>query len=1025
MSNLLAGMLGRTRTLVMLLVLLLVAGFGAYQSIPKESNPDVEIAHIWVSLTHHGISPEDAERLLIRPIENELKAIAGVKEMSSTSREGGGSVSLEFNAGFDSDKALADVRDKVSIAKARLPSEAEEPVVNEVTMADEQSVLNVTLSGNVSPRGLIMLARELRDRLEGLPEVLEVDIAGDREEMVEIIVDPLLMESYSLNQNEIYNLVSNNNRLVAAGTLDNGNGRFAIKVPSVFETVNDLLTLPIKVVDGKTISFGDVSEIRRSFKDPNSFARLNAESAVVLEIKKRAGENIISTVEKSKALIEAAKTKFPESVSVTYTGDQSEEVNDMLSDLQNNVISAVILVFVVVIAALGIRSALLVGIAIPGAFLMGILSLSMADFTVNVVVLFGLIMAVGMLVDGAIVVVEYADRKMNEGVSKLEAYTQASQKMSWPIIASTATTLAAFAPLMFWPGMMGQFMRYLPITLIFVLTGSLLMALVFVPALGKIFGKPRKLSDSEKHQVEVSEAGNLEEMKGFTGKYIKVLSKAIESPIKVLVLMAAISATVFIGYGKSGLGVEFFPNIEPDSARLIVRSHGDLSIWEKDAVMKKVEDKILFTEGVETIYTRTGGSDRVGIIRLNFLDWDERDKASEILKRIEAETSTLAGVEVEARQNRNGPNSGKDIRLEISSKLPELLNETVLKIRQAMDNDDRLTAIEDNATRDGIEWQLKIDRGEASKYGANATLVGSTVSMVTNGIKIGEYRPDDVDDELDIRVRYPDEYRNLNQLDQLRVNTQNGLVPVGQFIERTASKKVDSIKRIDGKRVVRIQADLVEGQQLVAVLPDLKQKLVELDVDPRVEISFKGQNQDQQESGEFLKNAFMVALFVMAIILVTQFNSFYQAGLILSAVVFSTVGVFLAMMITGRPFGIVMGGIGVISLAGIVVNNNIVLIDTFNTLKARGLSAKEAILRTGAQRLRPVTLTTATTMLGLLPMVLEMNIDFFGRTVSFGAPSTQWWSGLATAVAGGLLFATLLTLILTPCLLMWRERRQK
>lgn len=1025
MTSILKGVLGHTRTLMMVFTLLLVAGGFAYSSIPKESNPDVEIAVIWVSLTHHGISPEDAERMLVRPMEKELKSISGIKEMTATAHEGGGYVQLEFNPGFDSAKALADVRDKVSIAKARLPSESEEPVVNEVTMADEESVLNVTLSGNVSERGLVTIARNLRDEIETLPEVLEVEVAGDREDMVEIIIDPLIMETYNLNQNEIYNIVSSNNKLVAAGTLDTGKGRFAIKVPSVFEEIDDILNLPIKIVGNKVIRFIDVAEIRRSYKDPTSFARLDGEPAVVLEVKKRAGENIIYTVEKTLRLVNKSRSQWPATVKVSFTGDRSEDVKTMLSDLQNNVLSAVLLVFLVVILALGLRSAFLVGVSIPGAFLTGILALYTLGFTVNVVVLFGLIMAVGMLVDGAIVVVEYADRKMSEGNTKSDAYKMASQKMAWPIIASTATTLAAFAPLMFWPGMMGQFMRYLPITLIFVLSASLLMALVFVPSLGTLIGKPRRLSDFESEQVEKAERGDVVSLNGFSGHYVRLLNKVIDHPFKVLCFTVFLSISVFVAYGKSGLGVEFFPDIEPESASIVVRSHGDLSIWEKDAVMKSVEAKILGVDGVETIYSRTGGEDRVGRIRLNFLEWDEREKASVILDKVEERLANIAGVEIEIRKSQSGPAGGKDIKIEVASKLPELLDATIYQIRQEMESDGRFTAIEDNAKRDGIEWRLTIDRAEATKFGADAGLVGNTVSMITTGIKIGEYRPDDVDDELDIRVRYPEEYRNLNQLDALRVNTGSALVPIEQFVKRQAFRKVESIHRVDGRRVVEIQADLTEGVQLAQILEEMSAFIEQKVHDPRVSVTFKGQNEDRKESGEFLEKAFLVALFIMAIILVTQFNSFYQSGLILSAVVFSTVGVFLAMMIAGRPFGIVMGGIGVISLAGIVVNNNIVLIDTYNNLRKRGMAVRDAILRTGAQRLRPVVLTTITTMLGLMPMVFEMNIDFLRLDVTFHAPSTQWWSGLATAVAGGLVFATVLTLVLTPTLLMWREKRKE
>ncbi|MCO4799018.1 MAG: efflux RND transporter permease subunit [Colwelliaceae bacterium] len=1024
MLTIIEAALTRTRSVLMVFVLLLISGAITYANIAKEANPDITIPNIYVSMVHDGISPEDAERMLVRPMEKELKSIAGIKEMTSTASEGHASINIEFLAGLDPKDALADVRDKVTLAKAKLPSESEEPEVHEVTMANQVPAVTVILSGPVTERGLLTLARNLKDKIEGMQEVLEVDIGGDREDMVEIIVDPLLMESYGLDQNDIYNLVERNNRLVPAGTMDTGKGRFAIKVPSVFETVQDLLELPIKVDGDKVITFQDVSTVRRSYKDPSTFARLNGERSVSLEVKKRSGENIINTVNNVKTLIEAEREKWPNQVIVDYIGDQSLDVKDTLSDLQNNVLSAVLLVVIVIIAALGTRTAVLVGIAIPGAFLTGILVLAIAGLTVNIVVLFGLIMAVGMLVDGAIVVTEFADREMNEGKPRHIAYGVAAKRMAWPIIASTATTLAAFAPLMFWPGMMGEFMKYLPITLIAVLTASLAMALVFVPTIGSVIGKTRVLSDKDKKQVEHTEDGSLDKLTGFTGKYISLLKTAIHHPWKIVLGTFGTAIFVMWLYSASGLGAVFFPEIEPNSATIIVRSHGDLSVREKDQIMRDIENRILNMEEIETLYTLTGGNDIIGSFQVNFINWQFRRPSDETIKAIHQRTSDLAGVELEVRKNEDGPQSGKDLRLELNSRFPDKLNDSVKIIRNALVANGKFTDIEDSGAKPGIEWQLKIDRSKAATYGADAALVGSTVQMVTNGLKLGEYRPDDVDDELDIRVRFPEDKRNIGRLDTLRIKTAEGLVPVSSFVTRKAAPKVDTIHRTDGKRVVTIQANLISGAQLLTELPTLKAQFPLLGIDPSVDITIKGQNEDQQESEEFLVNAFGIALFVMAIILVTQFNSFYQAFLILSAVVFSTVGVFLALFLVQKPFGIVMGGIGVISLAGIVVNNNIVLIDTYNVLRKSGLSPVDAILQTGAQRLRPVMLTTITTILGLLPMVLQVNLDFFNRTAVFGAPSTQWWTQLATAIAGGLAFATVLTLVLTPCLIVLRDRNR-
>jgi multidrug efflux pump len=1011
----------------MVFVLLLISGVVTYSNIPKEANPDVPIPVIYVSIVHDGISPEDAERMLVKPMERELRSIDGVKEMRATAGEGFASITLEFIAGLDSDAALADVRDKVTVARAKLPSETEEPTIHEVTMAGQQAAVTVVLSGPVSERALVTVARELKNRLEGISEVLEVEIGGDREDIVEIVVDPLLMESYGLDQTDILNLLSRNNRLVPAGTMDNGKGSFAVKVPSVFESVKDVMEQPVKVQGDSVITFQDVAQVRRSYKDPTSFARLNGESSVSLEVKKRPGENMLETVANVKALVIAAQesTIWPASINVSYTGDQTIEVNMMLNDLQNNVSSAVILVAIVILAILGLRTALLVGVSIPGSFLTGILIISLFGYTLNTVVLFSLIMAVGMLVDGAIVVTEYADRCMSEGMDKKVAYSKAAQRMAWPIIASTATTLAAFAPLMFWPGMMGEFMKYLPFTLIAVLSASLLMALIFVPVLGGVFGKPRHISEFDKQQMHEAENGDIRNLQGFTGKYIRVLATAIQHPWKILLAAIVVAFVSFTAYGLSGLGTEFFPNVDVRGINVTVRSAGDMSIYEKDQVVRKVENRLLDMQAIETLYVRTGGQDQIGYMRLNLVDWHLRPHSDEVLKEVQALLKGMAGMDIEISPDQGGPQSGKDLQIQLSSRFPELLDEAAHKIRTALDNNDKFTSISDTASKPGIEWQLKVNRADAARFGADATLVGSTVQFITNGLKIGEYRPDDVDDELDIRVRYPLESRYIGKLDELRMKTSGGMVPISNFVERTAKPKTDLIRHIDSQRVITVQANMVPGELLSIELPKLQELLPTLGLDPRVTLTVKGQNEQQDESTEFLKNAFLIALFVMAIILVTQFNSFYQAFLILSAVLFSTVGVFLGLLIFQKPFGIVMSGIGVIALAGIVVNNNIVLIDTYNILRKEGVPAMEAILRTGAQRLRPVLMTTVTTILGLLPMVAEVNIDFIGRNVDIGGPSTEWWSQLATAVAGGLAFATVLTLVLTPCMLALKAKRDE
>ncbi|MFA0615366.1 efflux RND transporter permease subunit [Vibrio splendidus] len=1020
MYSIIDAALSRARTMLSLLALILVAGVVTYITIPKESSPDITIPIIYVSVGHQGISPTDAERLLVRPIEQELRSIEGVKEMTATAAEGHASVVLEFNVGVDLTKAMADVRDAVDLAKPKLPEDSDEPTVNEVTLASEQPVLSVVLFGTVPERTIVQIARELGDKLESYRQILEVDIAGDRDDIVEIIVDPLLMESYSLDQADIYNLIALNNRVVAAGFVDTGYGRFSVKVPSVFNSLKDVLELPIKVDGKQVVTFGDVATVRRAFRDPESFARLDGKSAVVLDIKKRAGENIIETVELVKAVMAGAQqqAEWPNNLLVKYTWDESKDVKIMLNDLQNNILSAIILVVIVIIAILGVRTALLVGISIPGSFLTGLLVLSVFGLTVNIVVLFSLIMAVGMLVDGAIVVTEFADRRMQEGEGRKAAYRDAAKRMAWPITASTATTLAAFAPLLFWPDVTGEFMKFLPLTLIATLTASLIMALLFVPVLGGLIGKPQYVSPKIQARMVALHNGDFSQATGLTKAYYHTLSIAIKHPFKILFGAILLAVAVGFTYSKAGLGAEFFPEVDPPFFNVKVRSHGDLSIQEKDVIMRDIELMMLNHDEFDTVYTRTGGDDQIGLISITPVDWQYRRSVKAIIEELKVYTDQYAGVEIEYKFPDAGPPVENDLVIELSARTPEQLNQAAKIVRNWADGNQALTNISDTASKDGIDWKVDIRRDDAARFSADATLVGNTVQFVTNGLKIGDYLPDDSSEEVDILVRYPSDKRDIGRFDQLRVKTPAGLVPITNFAQIVPDHKQDTIKRLDGKRVVNIMADMEEGYNLALELPKIEQALSELGLPSSVEFRIRGQNEEQENSSAFLQSAFLVALAVMALILITQFNSFYQAFLILSAVLFSTVGVFVGLLIFQRPFGIVMSGIGVIALAGIVVNNNIVLIDTYNQLIKRGLDKRDAILRTGVQRLRPVMLTTVTTILGLMPMVLEMNIDLINQKIEFGAPSTQWWSQLATAIAGGLAFATVLTLVLTPCLLM-------
>ncbi|WP_070987882.1 efflux RND transporter permease subunit [Halofilum ochraceum] len=1031
MRALIDAAFARTRLVGLALIAILIAGAQAYTNIPREAEPEVTIPTAYVSLIHEGISPTDAERLLLRPMEQELQSIPGLEEIRSVAGEGYATLTLEFDAGFDPDAALRDVREKVDIAQSELPAATEEPRVTEVNTA-LFPVLTVALSGSLPERDLVARARELRDALEGLGPVLEVDLAGDRESVLDVVVDPNRLQAYDLSFDQVVNRVQRNNRLVAAGAVESAAGNIGVKVPGVIETYGDVQALPLKTAGDRVVTFGDVARIQRTFKDPNGFARVDGEPAIALEVKKRVGANIIETVEQARSVIARHRESWGSSVRVDYLQDKSEQTRQMLGDLQNNVITAVFLVMVVAIAALGVRPALLVGIAIPGSFLAGILAIAAFGYTLNIVVLFSLILVVGMLVDGAIITVELADRRLRAGLDAGRAYAGAAKRMAWPIIASTATTLAVFVPLLFWPGIVGEFMKYLPATVIVTLGASLFMALVFVPVLGAAI--TRRDSSGENAEVAGTPDDDDDEPVDAADSYYRLLNALLSHPGKTLLAASVLLVATYGLYGVFGRGLEFFPDVEPDTAQVEVRARGNRSVYERDAIVREVEQRLAGLAGVESLYARTYGNrgasrdraaDLIGTLQLNFADWDERRPADAIIAEVRERTDDLAGIIVQVQEAAAGPSAGKPIQIEVGAPDPGHLAAAVGTIREAMTQVGGFTDVSDSRPLEGVEWRLSVDRQRAARLGADVSLLGQAVQLTTNGILLGEYRPEDVDDAVDIRIRFPYESRTLERLRTLYVPTEAGQVPAEHFVHFEPAQPTGTLNRVDGRRVLTVEAGVADGLLADTQTRKLQAALGEADLPQAVSVRFKGQNEDMQEASRFLVQAFVAAVFLMLAALVTQFNGFYQAFVVLSAIVFSTAGVLLGLLVTGRPFGVVMGGIGVIALAGIVVNNNIVLIDTYNRLRARGLEARDAILRTGMQRRRPVLLTALTTILGLMPMVLGLNVDLLGREIAVGAPSTQWWTALSSAIAGGLTFATALTLLLTPCLLMLGANARK
>lgn len=1118
MIAMLEDVLRRPKTVLTLMLVIIAAGVFSYISIPKEANPDIDVPVFYVSVNQNGVSPEDAERLLVRPLESQLQGLDGLEEITAVASEGHAGVVLEFDIAFDKDEAMADVRDRVSRAQAEMPSEANEAQIFETNFSLVPTII-VALSGEVPERQLYDLARELRDELENIGTVLEANLIGHREEMLEVTIDLARLEAYNIGQSELVNALQFNNALVPAGVFDTGGGRFNVKVPGLLENASDVLSIPIREDDDATVTLADVAEVRATFQDPVSFTRVNGEPSIAVEVIKRLGTNIIENNIQVREVVERVSAEWPHTVHVDFLVDQSSFIDEVQGSLQASIMTAILLVMVVVLFALGLKSALLVGLAIPTSFMLGFLILGTTGLTVNMMVMFGLVLTVGLLVDGAIVMVEYADRKIAEGLEPTEAFIRAAKLMFWPIVSSTATTLAAFLPMLLWPGVAGEFMSYLPLMVIIVLTSALFTALIFLPVTGALVGQisywmgrhslgiltgvlslgiafaaitvlqgvlgsvlplasesggmppalialavvaalllfiplravlapivhwqqRRAAIAAEEKRAEARKLSNAEHfepknLKGITGIYVRTLASFATTKVGNIVAIgcviafAGISLAAFMG---SNNGVEFFVDEEPDVAIMLISARGNLSALETRDLVVEVEERILTVAGIESLMTTTqpvggggGGGDALGLtdvppdmigqIQIEFADYSNRRSAAEIFMEIDGLTADLAGIRTEIREIEGGPPTGKDVTLEIRGTDYDTVLATTRMVRAHVETVEGLQDLEDNTPLPGIEWQIAIDREEAGRFGASIAAVGPMVQLVTTGILIDTYRPDTTDEEVEIRVRLPEEQRTLEQLDGLRIQTSHGQVPLSNFVTREAAPRVATITRIDGAYAMSVKANAAEGVDYNEKVAEIQAWLETQDLPSSISYRFRGADEEQAESGAFLMQAMTGSLFLMFIILLTQFNSFYQSFLTLGTVVLAVFGVLLGMAITGQAFSIIMTGTGILALAGIVVNNAIVLMDTFNRFLDDGMDRMEAAMKAAAQRSRPILLTTITTIAGLIPMALQINLNFFDRVIQVGSITSTWWVQLATAVIFGLAFSTVLTLLIVPVML--------
>lgn len=1026
------------RTTLSIFVVVALVGLISYRTIPVELNPDVTVPVIITTIVHQGISPEDAERLLARPTEIELKNVDGIEQIRSFSNEGAATIITEFDVNFDPDLALNDIRSAIDRAKARFPQETEEPIIQEVSAATVP-VVQIAISGEGVPeRVLLQTAQDLQREIESLPDILSADMIGAREELLEVIIDPGQLETYGLTNNQVVQAVTTNNRLIPAGMIDTGQGSFSIKLPGLIETADDLYNLPIAANAEGVLVLSDIADVRRTFKDAERYAYANGQQAISLDVQKRKGANLIAAMDEIDVLVREARATLPPAVEISYLNNTIPLVIEQVSGLQGNMATAMFLVLLVVITAVGVRSGILVALSVPFSFFFAFIVISALGFTYNFMVIFGLLLGLGMLIDGSIVMVEFADRKMAEGYPRRDAYQEAVNRMFWPIVASTLTTLAAFLPMMFWPGVSGEFMRYLPITVFAVLVGALLYALLFAPTLGALFGKSSTAGAAAGSQnLRELETGDPTALGGATGLYARILRVAVNIPIIVFVGSILTLVVIVAAYLNFGRGVEFFTAVEPNQTQIQIFARGNQSPEEIRDIVLDVESRIRDIGYYKSMVTQTGAGrslgggqgaapDLVGTIFMEFTDRRERDlDGFEVENLYREAVSDLPGISAEIVTPEAGPPVGKELQVEFYGDDLDALISEARRVRDHMENNmEGLIDIDDTTPVPGIEWTLSMDRARAAMSGANITEVGAAVQLLTNGVMMGEYRPDDSEEEVDIRVRYPERYRGVEMIDDIRINSAEGLVPISSFITRQAGEAVTSIQRVDATRVMYVRANPAPGYLTDDKVQELTQWLTQNPPPPGVDYRFRGANEEQEESFAFLLQAFVLSLSMMAVLLVTQFNSFYQSALILSSVLLSTAGVLLGLLITGQTFSVILTGIGIVALAGIIVNNNIVLIDTFNYLRTTypQWSIRDTIVQTGAQRLRPVFLTTFTTGCGLLPLALGISVDLVNGEIEVGGPISSQWEALASAIVFGLSFATLLTLLVTPAMLAMPER---
>jgi len=1021
----------------MLLAALAIVTFGmiSYANLPREAAPDIDIPVVMVTTPYIGVSPEDIEGLISIPIENELSSLRDVKKLTSVSAEGIGIVYIEFEPDVVMEDGLQKVRDRVNRAKPKLPADAEEPEIREISFSDFP-ILIVTLAGGLDEEGLKGLAEALEDKIGRINGVLDTKIGGGLDRQVRVQVDPVRIAHFGFKIGDVSNALRDENVNIPGGEVLTGGGNVLVRVPGEFETAAEIGGVAVKRYGDRPVFVRDIARVVDGYEDRESYARMNGRDAVSVSVTKRPGSNMVEIADAIKVLVEDEAQTWPEGVEHRVLADQSTIVRDMVSELQNNIGTALILVVGVVLFFMGFRNSLFIAVSIPLSMLLGFMVIEALGFTLNMIVLFSLILALGMLVDNAIVIVENIYRHHEEGSDLVTASVEGTREVGIAVAASTATTVAAFFPMVFWTGIMGEFMGYLPKTLIITLTSSLVVAVAILPVMTSLLMRLAGKSAAKRDQ-ELADTPQT----GIMGRYVKALEWSIDHRWLAAFAGFATLILTFVAYGALNHGTEFFPATDPERATIAISAPGGTDLETTDRLSRIVEAIVAQEENVDVMVAEVGlagggAGDMTGgqpsptnaKVTIDFLPDRNRAKPGqkvrieptpETINRLRDRLAEVPGADIEIQKEEMGPPVGPPIAVEISGEDFHVVGEAAKSFQRALEGVAGVTDLANDYKVGRPELRLRVDRGAAKRAGLSTSAIGNAVRTAIAGQAVTTIR--DGETEIDVVVELDPRAKNdLQSVLGLRLPGREDTSPDTFAVPLSAVASYDlvggsgAISHIDQDLVVTVTGNIAEGMNPNAVRADVQALIADYDSPEGTHVRLGGADDEQRNAQEFLSRAFLIAIALIMMVLVSQFDSITIPFIILASVILSLVGVLWGLVLTGTPFGIMMTGIGVISLAGVVVNNAIVLLDYVQQLRATGLPVRESLIRAGVVRFRPVMLTAITTILGLVPMAIGVSFDFVKFAPIVGGSTSQFWKPMAVAVIFGLAFATVLTLVMVP-----------